>query len=338
MVQRVFSLTLFFLILSCKTYNVNNVEFREISLTKKNINLNLNTSLILKNKRLDPHKKIEPGSISTIYLNGSDLWIGKLGGALVRYNLYTGETKSFQDDIYSIKDYSIKKILETTDHIIALQSDRIIKIEKEKELLEIIPFPSEINRGSDIVIYKEKYYISTLGYGLLEYDPTNSKFKNIIKDLSFLTSLELDNNTLYIGSMRNGLYSFNIDKLSLNSRLNFPLSLFKKNVTKLMKRGDTLWLGTAKSGLIKWNLKTNIVQKIYPGEGVSFIYGNPKANAVSFIGHGIYIESGRGESLESIETSLLTNNITSVAVFNNKLITGNLKKGIIKQELTILND
>lgn len=334
---RAFSLCFIFFSLSCTSFKASNVEQKEILIEEKEEIIkeyNLDQNIPSKNK----FKKLEPGSISTIYLNDSDLWIGKLGGALIRRNLYTGVSKSFMEDNYSIKDFSIKKILESPKYILALQTDRIIKIDKATNELKITTLPPEIYRASDMVLYKGKFYLSTLGYGLLEYNIDTSQFTSIISSIKFISSLELDKNTLFIGSMNNGLYSYDLEKMKLNSRLNYPLPLFKKNITDLKKNKNNLWLGTAKNGLIKWNTSTNKVEKLFTGEGVSSIYTDKDISVVSLIGHGIYIESENGNSLESIKTSLVTNNITSVAIFNNKLITGNLKKGIIEQEILSLND
>lgn len=338
LVQRVFSFLVISLILSCNTNQSNNIEYREILVSEDVDPSEIYSNISNKIDKKQLPERITSGSISTILLDGSDLWIGKLGGALIRYNLYTKESKVFQDDNYSIKDYSIKKILKNDREIVVLQSDRILRISKSTNLIRVSMLPHDVSRASDIVEYKNRFYLSTLGYGLLEYDDSRSRFNKLLPGLKFISSLELNKNTLYIGSMNNGLYSYNLNTMTFNSRLNFPAPLFRKNITKLKFNESKLLLGTAKNGLIKWDINKNSIDRIYPKEGVSFIYSEPGLDVVSFIGHGLYLESKNKKSLESIKTSLVTNNITSVAVFNNHLITGNIKKGIIKQELNSLND
>lgn len=332
-------LFLIFIVYSCTTPRSEEYIKKEL-ITVKNSNEITpkfdNDIEILPNNKVDDVSYITNGSISVMSLLGNDLWIGKLGGELLRYNLYTKELTKFLDDNYSIIDFSIKNIIDMPTKVIALQSDRVIEIKKSNESIKITTLPSEISRTSDIIQYKDKIYISTLGYGLREYDSANNTFYEIIPNVKYISSLLIEDDILYIGSMDNGLYMYDLRKNSLLSRLNFPPVLFNKNIIKLKKKYDILWIGTTKNGLIKWNTKTDEVMKIYPKESVSSIFlGENGINTVSFIGLGVYFENDDIQKLESIDTILQTNNVTSVAIFDNYFLTGNIKKGIILQEIKL---
>lgn len=340
-VLQVFKLLIVLLLLSsCSTIN------REVEPINKIINITPKQSSKFEESKKDKTsitltkaETIITGSISTVSRFGSDLWIGKLGGSLLRYNLYTGDITQFSDDVYSIKDYSIKKIITTKDKIIALQSDRLITINKNNEKLSVTLLPSNISRASDITIYKDKIYISTLGFGAWEYQPKEKSFKDFVSDIKYISSILVHNNTLYIGSMDNGLYEYDLIKKIFKSRIYYPLALFRKNIVKMETQNKILWLGTAKQGLIKWNMEENSIKRLYKEESVSSIYlGENSKNAVTFIGSGIYIENNDRASFESIYTLLKTNNVTSISIFNNSIISGNIKKGLIRQEITFLND
>lgn len=341
LVQRVFNYSiLLLLILSCKTLEDTNEPIKKTITILENKNNTIIENDYLKENIIKNQEVITNGSISTISRFGSDLWIGKLGGSLLRYNLYTGDIKVFTKDIYSIKDYSIKKIVETADSIFALQTDRVITINKSNQEVNISNFPSEINRASDMVIYNNKAYISTLGYGIREYIPEENSFKEFINNLDFVSSLYLDNNILYIGSMNNGLYEYDLKQKKLLSRFNYPMVVFNKNILQINKSNNILWIGSSKNGLIKWDLNNNNIEHLYEKESVSSIYIDDYDNtyAVSFIGLGILIEKNNLSTFESINTQLITNNITVVSIFNNTIISGNIKKGLIKQEISFLND
>lgn len=329
-----------FLITSCKTIELYVEPInRTIHISQKQKKVENYNQKLENKKNSTTFKQITPGSISVASIFGSDIWIGKLGGSLSRYNLYTEDTTTFTSDIYSIKDYSIKKIIETKYSIVALQSDRIIEINKKNENITITPFPVNISRASDLVKYKDRVYISTLGYGLWEYKPYHNTFRDFIPDLKYISSLLIDGNTMYIGTMDNGLYVYDLIKKRIKSRLRYPLALFNKNIITMHIKNDILWLGCAQQGLIRWNTKDNSIERMFQNEGVSSIYiGENGKNAVSLIGSGIYIENRGETTFESIDTVLITNNITSVSIFNNSIISGNIKRGLLKQELIFLND
>lgn len=340
MVLRVFKLSFIFFILSCNTIPDSHMsEVRTIGIKDKELKTIIKTPENLKSDVVSIIDYITDGSISTMNILGNDLWIGKLGGSLIRYNLYTKDIKVFTDDIYSIKDFSIKNIIETKNNIIALQSDRVVIINKSNEQISYKIFPDEISRATDMVISNNRVFISTLGFGVREFRVNTGVFKELIPNLNYVSSLYIDDKTLYIGTMDNGLYEYDLNMKRLLSRISYPLALFNKNIIKIDKKNDILWLGCAAQGLIKWNLQNNTTKRLYENESVSSIYlGDANVNAVSFIGSGVYIEKGNQFIFESIDVDLITNNITSVSIFNNCLITGNIKRGLIKQEILFLND
>lgn len=328
---------IFLILIACKTTSVLHLEeIKYVNVVKDEINIikNIDTENSTSvSRKTDNMEVITDGSISTTTIIGSDIWIGKLGGELLRHNLYTGDTTRYLDNNYTIKDFSIKKIIDLDNKIIALQSDRVIEIYKSNEYINITIFPEDISRASDIVVYKNRAYISTLGYGLWEYNSNNKKFLDFIPDLKFISSLLVENNKLYIGTMNNGLFCYDLKSKKLYSRLKYPLGLFNKNIIEMKIKKNILWLGTAKNGLIKWNIDNNNIERIYKKESVSSIYLADNINVVSFIGFGIYIENNNKTKFESIDTMLQTNNITTVKIFNNNLISGNIKKGLVKQEM-----
>ncbi len=338
LVRRVFKyLPLFLILISCKTVLVSNlVETKYINITKDEVEIKNNKDTEFLNSNLKSKLNIEEitgGSISTTTIIGSDIWIGKLGGELLRSNLFTGDTTRFLDNNYTIKDFSIKKIIELDNKIIALQSDRVIEIFKSNEFLNITVFPVDISRATDIAVYKNRAYISTLGYGLWEFNSSNRSFLDFIPDLKYISSLLVVDEKLYIGTMNSGLFCYDLKSKRLDSRLKYPLALFNKNILDMKIKKNIMWLGTAKNGLIKWDIINNSIERIHKKESVSSIYLTDNINVVSFIGFGIYIEKNSKTMFESIDTILQTNNVTTVKTFNNKLISGNIKKGLVKQEM-----
>lgn len=336
LVLRVSSIALVLFISSCTTNSNGLKEVRVINLESEKNEISSSSNEMVEITNKPDLLNIEDGSISTMTLINSDIWIGKLGGALIRYNLYTGDSKAYLEDNYSILDYSIKKILDTTKSIYVLQTNRIISIDKSSDKYRITAFPENISRASDVVVHRGNLYISTLGQGLLQFNPISETFNKLQLGIDFITSLHIYKNTLYIGSMNNGLYSYDLYRKRLHSRLNYPHQLFNKNITKITSKGSELFIGTVDQGLIRWDLNNNKVNRLYSSKTVSSIYNSEKLTAVSFIGYGLYIESVNGNIFESIKGSLKTNNITTVAIFNDKLITGNIKKGVIQQEMEFL--
>ncbi len=335
-VQQAFKIFSFLSILySCTTYTTEvGVETRQIIIDTPEIKNNNQQKLteITNIKDSILPKAILDGSISTLTLLGSDLWIGSLGGGINRYNLHTQDIKEFGSNTYSIKDFSIKKIISIGDKIYILQSDRITSINKKNEKLTVNIFPIDITRGTDMAYYKGEIYISTLGYGIYRFNIDTKIFSLYLESISYISSLFIDNDKLFVGSMDNGLYVYNFDKKVYEVRLNYPQDLFRKNILHISKNKTQILLGTAKKGLIKWDIITNQIDRLYPTESVSFIYVKSGLNVVSFIGKGVLIEEGSSARLESIDTFLLTNNITSSLIFKNLLITGNIKKGLVIQE------
>lgn len=337
---RVFNLIIILiLLLSCKTYNTEGsvYEKRVIYIPESTNEVrNIDKEFVV--EKLYDDSTLEKGSISTMTVDGSDLWIGKLGGALLRYNLHTNEVKRFLDDKYSIIDYSIKKILANQSQIIVLQSSSVTFIDKKNQKLSTILFDDGINRASDMIVVNNNLYISTLGYGIYRCDLRSKTLDILLTDVEFVSSLENNLEKLYIGSMRNGLYIYDLNNNTFLSRIHIPLQLFNKNITNMELKNSVLYVGTAKNGLIKWNLEGSSVERVYPDQSVSSIFIGKERNAISFMGFGVYIEENEKNMLESIRTILKTNNITSVALLEDNIITGNLRKGIIKQEIKQLND
>lgn len=343
LVRQVSKLLILLIISGCTTTtykNSNLFENREVTITNSNNeepNEKVEIPKVVENKLFDIENPVI-GSISTMTMDGSDLWVGKLGGALIRYNIYTRDTKQIFKDKYSIVDYSIKKILVNRNSVYILQSNTISIFNKSSELMESITLGDDINRASDMIVLDNSLYITTLGYGLYSFDMINKEVEQISNSVDFLSSITTIDNKLYIGSMNNGLYIYDLNKGKYLSRLNLPLQFFNKNITKMNFNNDILYVGTAKNGLIKWDINKNSVDRLYKNQSVSSIFIDGDKTAISFIGFGVYIESDDKSRLESIRTFLKTNNITTVALLDNSIITGNLKKGIIRQEMQLIND
>lgn len=339
LVLRVFSFLVFSLCLfGCMSTDIDNAYERRVIYIKSTPNNLERQKSELSYKTVENDSVLEDGSISTMTVDGTDLWIGKLGGALLRYNIHTNEVKRFLEDKYSIIDYSIKKILTTDSSVIILQSSSVSFINKRTQILDTVLFDNGVNRASDMVIVDNNLYISTLGYGIFKCNLSSRKLYQILNEIEFVSSLEYNDNKLYIGSMRDGLYIYEVRKKSFLSRINIPLQLFNKNITNMELNNSVLYVGTAKNGLIKWDLDNSSVERVYPNQSVSSIFIGKERSAISFMGFGVYIEEEDKSVLESIKTMLITNNITSVALLEDNIITGNLKKGIIKQEIKQLND
>lgn len=324
-------LFLLILIVSCKSLPQREIVKKSIIIKPNEVVEDL-TDNTLDNSIPLGVKILENGSISAVYQEGSDIWIGKLGGALLRYNVFTGERRRFYDDEYSVIDFSVKTIKRYNEYIVSLQSNRLQVINTTNQDNFIIPFPDNISRGSSLELFRNKLVFSTLGYGLWEVNIKKRKITKYLDSIKFVSSLKNIDNNLYIGSMRDGLYIYNGSKIL--SRTTIPVEIFRKNITSIGVVGNTIYLGTAKNGLLKWDRLTDKVEKKYNGENVSSIYISENYNLISFMGFGVLIESGNSSSLKSIKDNLITNNITTVSLHDNLLLTGNLKKGLVMQELT----
>ncbi|MBN2618718.1 MAG: hypothetical protein JXR64_10465 [Spirochaetales bacterium] len=340
LVRQAYKLFLFLFLFSCATENSNVNRILKSKEIKHRIEKKYSPQ---EDKTLIPGNQsdnlsdniLSEGTVSCLMLSNDDLWIGMLGGAIYRYNVFTNEIKKFLDEKYTIVDYSIKKIVDTDEFIYALQSNKIIKINKKKETIEEIYFPDNLYRSSDMVLGDKKIYLSTLGFGLWEVDLNNNNFIQIESNIEFISSLLFKDQQLYIGSMDNGLYILNIPKNKIESRLKYPLKLFRKNILSIIIIDDMLILGTQKNGILKWNFKDNILTNTYEKDYVSSISKTSEDYFIaSLMGKGILINFiNNDEKLLTIDNSLVTNNITSVILFNNLLIYGTIKKGIQVQEL-----
>ena len=338
LVRQVYKICFILFLCSCTTTTQNDVLY-----TAKILKLNKLTPDILKKSistktNIKPISKLEiisNGSISKMQLLDSDLWIGKLGGELIRYNLYTKEVTKFLSNSYSIKDFSIKQIIKNNNSVYILQSDRVTEIRLSDYKTKIFVFPTDISRSTDMIAYRDNLIISTLGYGIIEFNTETKDFSTFSTKIDYISSVYLLNNILYIGSMNQGLYILNLSTKNYNSRLNLPLALFYKNIVAIEYINNTFWFGTNKNGLIKWNTITNEIDRSNRDKSVSSIYINNGVSCVSYLGYGVEIERNNNIIFESIDTILQTNSITSVKFFNNNLILGNIKKGVIIQEFNL---
>jgi len=334
--QRVFNLIFISLLLtSCSTITVNTPEYTEKYIEIQRVFNNKENEISKIKKQQDKYKReiVTTGSIATTALIDNDLWIGKLGGELIRYNIYTKDQTKFLNNFYSIKDYSIKKIIKYKNSIIALQSDRINIINLKNNEVRIELLPEEIARTTDLIITESDLYISTLGYGLWRYNINNGLYSRISESIDYISSLLEINGTLFIGTMKDGLYSLDLKNGKLESRLHYPLAVLKKNILKMNYLKNKLYLGTSSNGLIVWDLETNKTERYFTKETISDIFVDKNMIAASFIGFGLFLKSSNYEIIEDIRTNLLTNNITTVNIFNNMLLIGNIKKGLTIQEI-----
>ncbi|QEN06236.1 hypothetical protein EW093_16585 [Thiospirochaeta perfilievii] len=335
MVRQVFKIPILLFLISCTTVEnskptiVKTVSFPNSEKFKELLETDIEDTF---NGINEKKKVLTSGSISTLKLIDSDLWIGKLGGELLRYNIYTGDLKVFLEDEYTIKDFSIKKIIDNNNKILVLQSDRVLEINKKNDKIYTHIFRNEISRATDIVFHNGILYISTLGYGLWSFDTNNNIFRKINLNDEYISTLFINDNNLYIGSMRQGLYIYNIEKDIFLSRTKLPIQLFNKNILDIKMLNNVFWIGSAKRGLIKWNIEDNSVEVIYPDLSVSSIALSNNIKVVSFIGDGLYVEIENRNYFESIDTFLETNNITSIELYEKNIILGNIKKGVTVQE------
>lgn len=333
-VRQVFKVLILLLFQSCITYN------RSIDWQYRTINFNKEVAVkteqgisVAQKIEINYNRVITKGSISNLTLIGSDLWIGKLGGEILRHNIYTNDTQKILGNIYSIIDFSIKGIVPFKDYIYILQSTRLIEFNTLNEQVRVIDLPEYIQRASSLEIKENILYIGTLGSGIWEYDLYSREYNFISDELLYISSLVLIDSELYIGSMDNGLYIYDLMDDKYKSRLFFPFALFRKNILCMKVIDNTLWIGSAKNGLIIWDMDTNRVERKFEGETISSISHNEGRSAVSIMDEGIvYFENG-DEQLFSINNGLKTHNITSLILYENRIISGNIKKGVIDQEL-----
>lgn len=334
LVQQVFKIFILTFFISCVSYQSDTIWLdKTIDLEENRLeSIKRVQSEKLETQQIE-NRVVTKGSISTLSLIDEDLWIGKLGGELLRYNIYTQDTIKILDNNYSIIDYSIKAVVSEGSYVYILQSNRIIRFNKLLQNYLIFDFPENITRASSMVIGNNRLYIGTLGSGIWEYSLKDGSYRYISDELKYVSSLLLKDNELFIGSMDNGIYIYDLQDDRYKSRLFFPFALFRKNILCMSLKKDQLWIGTAENGLIIWSLESNKVIRNFEDETISSITHNRELSAISIMDEGVVLFNNGKKYLLSIDNGLLTHNITALILYDNRLFSGNIRVGVIDREL-----
>ncbi len=190
-------------------------------------------------------KKI--GSIYSDAKNPAILWVGTLGGGLNKVDLISGKTKILNSD--NRKNNSL--VEKNITSIIGTKSD--------SEILYI-----GTNSGLS------KYNIKTNRFSRLK-SPLKKHKKFNTAFISTLMVSKLNENSLWIGSLGNGLYRLNISNYDLsnylfqnNDKHNPELNRIYTVKQSLLDPG-VLWLGT-NNGIAKFTVKTKKFEFFNPSE------------------------------------------------------------------------
>ncbi|MEW6680073.1 MAG: two-component regulator propeller domain-containing protein [bacterium] len=216
-----------------------------------------------------------------------------------------------------------------------LPVDKFIKLERERKEDKIrfyvtgsIPLKNDYfkdwqvflnsNDAKDLSFFDGRYYLATTG-GLKVYDQAFNPIRKITHldglEENNITSLAVFDGRLYIGLATRGLMSFYKDSFT---HYLFEDSGFCK-ITSLFPASNELYIGTEK-GLIRFDGKE--FSKIGDFEKITAISLLGKELVVGTYEKGLYLL--RGKKLINIgeEQGLVSNRITSLNSYNNKLFVG----------------
>ena len=242
---------------------------------------------------------------SNVNSNGEVNLFWKKGSSKILHNGKNIALKNNVNDVYQLKD---DFIISTDGGLINLSSRKLIarksdyKISK-KQNIDLIDFYDDVrndkikNRDFSSYSFTESHFwfISSGKVGrtnfndnsteYYEYDPRNPN--SFPKSAS---TIENYDGFLWIGSHETGLYKYDLVSLKLIKHYQFdmndPKSLQTSLVTSLLKKDDTLWIGSGGDGIFvyertsdgftkmdtKSGLSSGIINKLFSIKNILFVY------------------------------------------------------------------
>jgi hypothetical protein len=187
-------------------------------------------------------------NISSLYVDGDDLWMGTWAGGVARYSLPLNELTVIRESKESLRVEKISDF-ESQGNLIRLAGySDLYSFEKRTSRLNQV-YPKEMERINDLAWYKGQLYASTVNKGLW-YEGGDGSWSRIGRNITGLNQI----NTLYedrqgnllIGTVTSGIISYNGVSLN-NFQKTFP-NFTGGNVTSLAESEDLLLVGTYGEG------------------------------------------------------------------------------------------
>lgn len=267
---------------------------------------------------------LNEGSVTALSQDGSDLWVGKLQGGVIRYNYHTRGKFSVMKDTLSIKDNSIKKILIDENEVYIVRTDSVWVFHKKNSRLTLLPLSEPISLIQDAVLFKDRLWLGTHGKGLFRVEKSGAA--EVLKECgSRINTLAFYRGRLYTASSDRGVSSFQITNKGL---LSDKKHLVSGDFTVILPGDEKLWLAD------RWGSLYSLVRGRAPElkdkfQGpVSFLgFSDTGSLICAILGEGIVIYDNEVKRY-NIHNGLLTNNITVVLCFDGVFLSGTLKKGV----------
>ncbi|WP_298551487.1 two-component regulator propeller domain-containing protein [uncultured Algibacter sp.] len=145
------------------------------------------------------------------------------------------------------------------------------------------------NVVSSIEYYKNNIYFGTEGGGVTIWDRNKNTYSYILKKNTSLSdnnikSLRVINNTLWIGTFKNGLDLYDLrTKQFLKNKLPENLREFIKNAGVYAIKRDrfnNVWIGTFGQGLFKYNPETKDFKRFYESDNIKSTLSNNLVRAI----------------------------------------------------------
>lgn len=275
-------------------------------------------------------------SISSIYFDGDDLWVGLWIGGVMRFTRSSGKRVNFTTRSGLVSSY-VRDINIDRENVWVATFNGVGRYDKQKSMwYNYNAIPGIANQKiKTIKITENKIYFGSLGKGVAVHDRFGDKWKLISKKNglsgNYIVAVEQDENNMLFGTLFNGLniYSIGEDKIILKFDSNNGLR--ENTVKDIINRKNKWWIASYKKGLAIYNKITKVWKSLDLPDNSAYI------NCIAFkenslwvgtLGKGVYIYHNEKWGNINMDHGLSSNEITTIEFEEDYVWFGTLQGGI----------
>jgi tetratricopeptide (TPR) repeat protein len=289
---------------------------------------------------------LSDANISTVKVDGDDLWIGTWNGGISRYSIGRRKATVFETGSESLVPKTVRSIEVTPTRVWIGTYQGLYQYTKASSRWQKIGFFDE--KIEALCTVRGTLYVGTLGAGL--WRSRGEKWEKISRGGlpgDFVNSLAAGDDHLLIGTLNLGLVLMSLKTGRIFSFDSINSNLQARNVINLLPDGeDTLWIGTYGEGLYRWNRRENTIEHFNKASGEiadDWVLCSVRADSGLYFGtfgggvSRFLPEQGRWERI-GLHQGLSALDISSVTYAAPRLYFGTLGSGISILDETLVLD
>jgi tetratricopeptide (TPR) repeat protein len=217
---------------------------------------------------LSPEKfGLQDANISTIRVDGDDLWIGTWNGGISRYSISRQKATVFETGGESLIPQTVRSIEITPTRVWIGTYQGLYQYTKSGSRWQKVGFFDE--KVEALCDVQGTLYVGTLGGGLWRSRGDDwEKINRGVLPGQFVNSLAVRDDHLLIGTLNLGLVIMSLKTGRIFSFDSINPNLTARNViTLLPENEDTLWIGTYGEGLYRWKRGENRIEHFSKASG-----------------------------------------------------------------------